>query len=90
MKVEALDEESADEQFARVLNGMLDLLSDEMTPSVRAFIRGVRARYVALREEGREGLNAEYLVSDLVGILRDFEIRLRDLEKRADRGLDGP
>lgn len=82
-----MSESSSDEQFGRFLNTMLEMLNDDVTPATRGFIRGIRTRYVGLHEQGREGLNAEYLVSDLVGILSHFEVRLRALEERPEPGL---
>jgi translation initiation factor 2B subunit (eIF-2B alpha/beta/delta family) len=78
-----------DEQFERFLNTLINQLSDKSTPSVRAFVSGILARYMALRKQDQEGFSLEYLVSDLVGILSDSEIRLRDLEKRGDADAGG-
>lgn len=77
------------DHFGRFLDTAVDSLSEEVTPSVRAFMSSIRARYAALRERDEDGFTAEYLVSDLIGILSDFEVRLRDLERSAGFGVGG-
>jgi len=78
--------EESDERFERYLDSLLQALSDETTPTVRAFVKGVRARNAAFRARGDMESAAQYLVGDLVGILSDFELRLKALEIRADEG----
>ncbi len=39
-------------------------------------------RNTALRARGEKGFRSEYLITDLVGILSEFEIRLTQLERR--------
>ncbi|OYN98349.1 hypothetical protein [Enemella evansiae] len=69
-----------DEQFRRFLDLLMDRLG-EPTPSVRMFVGGVRAGHIARSGEGGPGTTAETLVGDLVGILSDFELRIRALEE---------
>ena len=84
-----MNQRTSDERFERFLDAVVDQLSDEITPSVRALMKSIRARYKALREQNQEGVTAEYLVTDLVGILSDFEVRIRRLERRADHDTAG-
>ncbi|MDQ0707973.1 hypothetical protein QFZ52_000625 [Arthrobacter woluwensis] len=69
-----------DEQFSRALDLSIETMSENLTPSVKAFLSGIRERNNALRSRGEKGVTAEYLVVDLIGLLSDFESRLRKLE----------
>jgi len=74
---------SSDDQFGKSLDTVVEILNDELTPSVRALMTSIRGRYHTLRGDNQEGLTAEHLVLDLVGILCDFEVRLRTLEQKS-------
>ena len=73
--------EGSDENFRIALDKMVQLLSEEVTPSVRAFIGGIRSMEIARREHDQDGATVADLITGLVGLLSDFELRLRNLEK---------